>query len=482
MSEWQKKVENSLKGKSIDTLSRIIYEKIRLKPIYTKEDLADKPISQFSGLPDFRRGFYPLEYAKSEWKIAQRIPATTAEELHTKLSKALQNGQTAISFEVTQPLIRELPNIITDFYKTYPFSLNAKQHHSQLLTKLSELAKEDSKELINGFIGMDPLALLVETGFLEDDLNLTYDQWANTIKKTNVSLPNLRTILVDTIPYHNGGANAVQELAVAIATGVHHIRSLTERLLSIETIFKKMVFSFAVGSQFFVEIAKLRAAKILWSKIAEAYEVSMDHQAMEISAETSLFTKTEYDSYVNLLRAGSEAFAAVLGGIQYLHVNPYKIGEDSNTPLVQRIARNIQLILKEESYVKNVVDPAGGSWYIESLTNELAEKAWELFLSIEDQGGIEQVLKSNWLQEQILKVKMKRQNDVVTKKQSVVGTNVYTDPNEEFKQKSVLKNNEQFESKRKIIQPIHQERLTEPYEKLRQKENVAEKQRMEDDE
>ena len=463
--EWQKKAEERLKGKSIETLYKVTYENIKLKPLYTKEDLSTLNISTFPGFTDFRRGIHHLGYCTKEWKVAQTLNALTSAELRNKLSSALQKGQTALAFEVTEHILNDLPEILKPYYKTYPFSLNARDHQVQLLSLLSKIAEENgSKEAVSGYIARDPLANLVELGSSQNDMTTIYDQWVKTIAKFNEHLPNVKTILVDTTPYHNGGANAVQELAVAMATGVHHVRLLTERMLSLETLLKKIVFKFAIGSNFFMEIAKLRAAKILWGKIVEAYGANSEVQGMEIAAETSTFTKTLYDSNVNLLRSASEAFSAVLGGIHYLHVCP-DIEDNDATPFLERVARNTQLILKEEVFLKQVVDPAGGSWYIESLTNELAKKAWEMFLTIDDQGGIFKTLKSNWLQKQIYEVKTKRQNDVLTKKQSVIGTNVYENPNDQPRETltdmPVVASNQ---TSGEWIEPILKERLTEPYE------------------
>ncbi|WP_246140965.1 methylmalonyl-CoA mutase family protein [Bacillus marasmi] len=459
--EWKQKAEESLKGKSVDSLSRSTYEDIRLKPLYTKEDLENKVVSEIPGFEDYRRGINPLGYATNEWKVAQTIPAGNVDEMKEMLITSFQKGQTAISFELSEKVLLEIPNILTDVFASYPFSVNAKHYQADLLTLVQQLAEEKGKiEDVCGFIGLDPIAVAVETGA---DIDTAYDQWAKTISYNAEKLPNLKTILVDTTPYHNGGANAVQELAISLATGVEHIEKLSERGLSIEHILEKMVFKFAIGSNFFMEMAKLRAARLLWSKLTEAYAVAPELRKLVISAETSPYTKTKYDPYVNLLRAGNEAFAAILGGIQYLHVSPFNEPEGKVNGFSDRIARNIQLVLKEEAHLKNVVDPAGGSWYIESLTNELAEKAWALFLEIDEKGGLVSALRSNWLQEQIQAVKEKRQKDIFTRKQSIIGTNIYANLAEEPLQVQEANAAKQDGS----FQTIAQERLAQPYEVLR---------------
>ncbi|MGJ7921286.1 methylmalonyl-CoA mutase family protein [Neobacillus sp. LXY-4] len=462
VDEWKQKAEETLKGKPVETLSKSTYEEIRLKPLYTKEDLENKIVSEFPGYEDYRRGINPLGYATNDWKVAQTIPAGNVDEMKEVLVTSFQKGQTAISFELSKDVLREIPAILNGILAAYPFSINAKQYQADLLSLIQGLAEENGESAeVSGYIGLDPISLVATSGSLEE---LAYDQWAQTISEAAEKLPNLKTILVDTTPYHNGGANAVQELAIALATGVEHVQRLTEQGLSVETVLEKLVCKFAIGSNFFMEVAKLRAARLLWSKLTEAYGVAPELRKLEISGETSRFTKTKYDPYVNLLRAGNEAFAAILGGIQYLHVSTFNEPEEYATAFSDRIARNTQLILKEEAHLKNVVDPAGGSWYIESLTNELAEKAWALFLEIDEKGGIVSTLQSNWLQQQIAAVKEKRQNDIFTRKQSIIGTNIYANLQDQPLQTVAQASDAKGEG---AIQPISQERLAQPYESLR---------------
>jgi methylmalonyl-CoA mutase len=230
-----------------------------------------------------------------------------------------------------------------------------------------------------------------------------------------------------------------------------------------------MIFQFSIGGNFFMELAKLRAARILWNKITQVYGADTKDRGMHITAETSSFTKTVYDPYVNLLRAGNEGFAAVVGGVQYLHITPFN-DITGSSQLSERIARNTQNILKEEAYLQKVVDPAGGSWYVEALTKELAEKAWQYFQQIEAKGGMLEVLKSGWLQEEIAAVQTKREQDVFTRKQSIVGTNVYANLAESAGSAAVQISNNPLSvdrSNRINIRKINNVRLSEPFEKLR---------------
>lgn len=471
-AQWKQGAEKTLKGKSIDTLEYNTYEQIRLKPLYLKKDV-ETEFETYPSFQDYRRGIDLVGYKTNPWKVAQQITANNVNELKQKLSVALKNGQTAISFQITDELLdlKNLSDVLGDAYTNYPFSIQIKeQKHLLLLTKLSELAKKSpiNQQQITGFIAYDPLAELVEQGGLINSIQTTYDQWAISIEKVDTEFPQLKTIGVDTTIYHNSGANAVQELAIALAVGVNHIEQLTKRGLSLEMILSQMIFRFSIGANFFMEIAKLRAARLLWGKIVEAYKVATEYEKMVISAETATITKTIYDPYVNILRAGNEAFAAVLGGIQFLHVGCFDETYRGATEFSERVARNTQLIFKEEAHLKHVIDPAGGSWYIESLTNELAEKAWQLFLQIDEQGGIISALKSGDIQAQISKIKQIRENDVLTRQQSVIGTNKYANVAERIAvQKTVQKhmNNNILQDK---IVPLRSVRLAEPFEKLRQ--------------
>jgi methylmalonyl-CoA mutase len=470
--DWKAKAEESLKGKSIETLKSNTYENIILEPLYSQQD--DRKAPDYPGGSDFRRGIYPLGYVTNDWKVAQRISYHSVDELKEKLHVGVEKGQTALSFEVSETLFETketLKEVLGDLPYTFPFAVNGRGMQSALLAVLGE--GEGSATQVSGYIGSDPLSLFAEEGFIVADF---FKGWMGDIKLANLKLPNLRTVLVNTSTYHQGGANAVQELGIAAATGTFYLQKLLEGGMKLEDILSKMIFQFSIGSNFFMEMAKLRAARILWDKITKVYGAKEEDRGMQISAETSTFTKTVYDHHVNILRAGNEAFAAVVGGVQYLHVTPF----DDNTGSSQqseRIARNTQNILKEEAHLRTVVDPAGGSWYVETLTTELAEKAWKYFQQIEANGGMLEVLKSGWLQEEISSVLTQRKQDIFTRKQSIIGTNVYSNLAEEavpVKEDVKEPYFAQIDSSAIMIKAIKNIRLSEPYEELRNKSKYIE--------
>jgi methylmalonyl-CoA mutase len=462
--EWKEAAEESLKGRKLQSLQRTTYENIVLKPLYTSED--EKAASEFPGGGDFRRGIDSLGYVTNKWKVAQRISYKSLEELQEKLQLALKSGQSAVSFELSNELIEAegvLSKLIQD-YNEYPLAIDAGEFQSKVLSLIAG-CKEGAK--VTGYVAADPLSAAAAKGSDPDKITGLLEQWAESVKQADKGLPNLRTVLINAIPYHNGGANAVQELGIAAATGVFYLNQLSD--LELEQALDKMIFKFSIGSNFFMEIAKLRAARILWSKITEVYGADETKRGLQIAAETSMFTKTVYDSYVNLLRGGNEAFAAVVGGVQYLHVNPFDELTGSS-PFSERIARNTQLILQEEAHLQKAIDPAGGSWYVEALTNELAQKAWEFFQEIDANGGILEVLKTNWLQEKIAEVYEKRKQDIFSRKQSIIGTNVYANLDDLVPE--TTPSSEKIQNGGSAIKPIAQLRLSQPYEELRKRAEI----------
>lgn len=435
LEDWQKKASASLKGKPIETLYTNTYEHITLKPLYTKEDFPEGLVGEKPGQPHYTRGIQPLGYQSGSWHIANRISYSNLADLKEKMDLVLSKGQTVISFEPTKEIFTDNQALIS-FFSSYknevPISLNAGTLQTPLLAALAIASQEAGAEgNLRGFAAADPVAEASLNGGLPKEENEFFSEWSNMLEEASLKLPGLKTVMVNTSPYHNSGANAVQELALAIATGVYLLQKLIDNGWEVKKALTKMVFHFSIGSNFFMETAKLRAARLLWSKTAEAFGSGKEGQKMMISAETSRFTKTIQDPYVNMLRTGNEAFSAVLGGIQYLHTSSFDEAAGSASAFSERVARNTQLILKSEAHLEKVADPAGGSWYVESLTKELAEKAWELFLEIDGMGGIYETLKTGWLQEQVALTAEERKQDIFKRRKSIIGTNVYANLSED---------------------------------------------------
>ena len=262
-------------------------------------------------------------------------------------------------------------------------------------------------------------------------LDALYDEMAALTLWAEVNAPALHTISVQAERFQDAGADAVTELAVALATGVAYLRAMLARGLTVDSAAARMTFGFGLGSNFFMEVAKLRAARLLWSQVVAAFGGSAEAQRMTIHGRTAEWNKTIYDPYVNMLRVTTEAFAGAIGGVQSMHVTPFDGAQRQADEFSRRIARNTQLILQDECNLARLIDPSGGSWYVEALTDELAQAAWQRFQSIEAAGGMGAVLADGSLQEQIAATAQARVANLNRRKDVLVGTNMYPNLGEE---------------------------------------------------
>lgn len=464
MEDWVNAGEKALKGKPVSKLNTATYEGITRKPVYTEDDKNNHTSKQLID--------------KSDWKVSQQLYASISfNELNAQLKQELESGLQSINF-ATYPSMESHALLIknqTDL-KTLlkDISLNdvALQIHSgsSATTFINALIDSgmETKNL-QGIIGADPVGELAATGKLNQPLEQYYDELKSNIEWKENNAQDLKTVWVQSNAYHNGGANAVQELAVVMATAVEYLQALLNRGLSIDEASQEIAFTFPVGSDFFMELSKLRAARVLWANIVEAYGGDEKAQNMTVHATTSILTKSNLDPYVNMLRSTTEAFSAAIGGADSIHVDSYQQGADAFS---RRIARNTHYILKEESFLNKVVDPAAGSYYVEKLTNQLADEAWKLFQELDKLGGIVEALRTNFLQDRIADVKEKRLSDVQNRKKVLVGTNMYANLQEELKWQIGTKrvdDNEHAPIKVQAIQPL---RLSEAFESLRYQAKV----------
>ncbi|MED4923906.1 methylmalonyl-CoA mutase family protein [Anoxybacillus geothermalis] len=434
VEEWEREAEKSLKGKPLERLVSMTYENIAVKPLYTRCDVeALGPLEQYPGFGQYVRGARPEGYRGGPWKVSQEISAASPSEWNEAVKHDLERGQTEIHFALGRlPFaVESVEDVATMFagvpLDRYSLRVNAGARSLSFLALLVAYFKEQGVPLssVRGAIGMDPLGAWAEQGTLPCSLERLYDEMAEATMWAKDEMPAVRTMFVRGEPYHNGGANAVQELAFAMATAVEYIRAGLDRGLTVDDIAVRMQASFAVGADFFMEIAKLRAARRLFAQVMEAFGGGESAKRIELYVRTSPFTKTVYDPYVNMLRAAAEAFAAVVGGADGVHVSPFDEAIGLADEFSRRIARNTQLILLEEAHMANVIDPAGGSYYVETLTAKLAEEAWKLFQRVEEQGGMAKALEAGFVQAEVEAVAKRRLDRVKTRKEKIVGTNVY---------------------------------------------------------
>lgn len=440
LTEWQEAAEKALKGKGISTLHTSTYENIDLKPLFTEVDVPHR-----DRVKDYIPNIEGKYERASKWYIAQSIKRDSWKELTTAVQDALSRGQNCLSFSIGDlqheehlfPFLKEMIGFDTPI-----FSIDKK-------TSLSILAMEEVPEWkgMNGIVGFDPLS---EEEWSDED---RLEEWMKSVEGADKLFPEVKTIIVNSAPYHNKGASATQELAYSLSEGVAYIEALSEKGWTLEKAAEKMHFHFAVGSHFFMEIAKIRAFKKLWQEVLSSYGMEKDviSRTISISAETSRFNKSTLDSYVNMLRGGGEAFSAILAGVDYLVVAPFNEVSGNVNPFSERIARNTQLILGEEAHLDKVIDPGGGSYYVEWLSEEVGKVAWKEFQRIDEKGGMLVSLKDGFIESQITRVRETRINDLATRKNSMIGTNIYANLEENLPD----------------TQSTSEERLSLPFEDLR---------------
>ena len=429
--EWKAAAEEHLKGVPFEkALVTQTYEDISLQPIYRKQDIENLPfLDEKPGFGYNLRGTNTRGYLDKPWDICQAIPYENPEELNRALKYDLERGQTAVQLSketngITSP--ETLSAVLKDI-DVEKISIHIDTGFSGLetfTTFKSFLTKENlSPEKINGSISADPLGYLAAYGSLPIPLENAYNDMADVALKAKKEIPNLKTIGISGIPYHNAGASAVQELAFVLASAVEVIDRMIEKGLSIDDIAPRMRFTFGIGPFYFMEVARLRAARLLWAKIVESYGGSSESQKMFIHGVTSFYNQTIYDPYVNMLRTTTESFSAIVGGVDSLQTNPFDQAFGTPDEFSRRIARNTQIVLKEESHLDRSIDPAGGSYYVEKLTHEVAQKAWDLFRETEKQGGMFAALQKEFPQTQIQATAEKREKDLSKRKAVMVGTN-----------------------------------------------------------
>ncbi len=451
--EWRAAAEEALGGAPFE--KRLItktHEGIDLQPMYRAEDTAGLPhMGSMPGFAPFARSADTLGYKKQAWEVSQELRNPTPESFNQALLADLARGQTAVnmvldnatllgedadaaqdaavgqggvSISSLDDLAKALAGV--DLAHT-PLFIQAGASALPIAAMVLALIEKQSgsRDKLAGCIGSDPLGELARTGRLPRALGGAYDDMAEMAKWAAAHAPDLRTILVRGQPYHDGGGNAVQELAFALATGVEYLRELDSRGVAIDQAASRMMFALALGSNFFMEIAKLRAARVLWARIVAAFGGNEEAQKMRIHAHTSSWNKTVYDPNVNMLRTTTEAFSGVLGGCDSMHIGPFDEVARVPNDFTRRVARNTHIILREEVGLTRTIDPAGGSWYLESLTDTLGRRVWDLLREVEKQGGMAKALEAGFPQSQVAAVGDQRAKAYAQRRDVFVGTNMY---------------------------------------------------------
>jgi methylmalonyl-CoA mutase len=349
------------------------------------------------------------------------------------------------------------------------FSSNGKAR--EIVTFLAKISEANGFDLsqIRGAVEADPIGRLMINGTLCIPVEAGFDYLAILTEEVKV-LPKYRSFQVNGSNFTNAGSDSVQELGYTIAMAVEYLSKLTDRGIAPGEVAKRMRFSFGTGSSYFIEIAKLRAARILWQIVANAYKaVEKDPWRMEIHCTTSSWNATIYDPYVNMLRTQTEAMSAILGGTDSLTVNPFDSAFRDAGEFSERIARNQQLILKEEAYFNKVADPSSGSYYIENLTALIAENSWKLFLEVEELGGFISALRSGFIQKKVSETAARRKNNIASRKEILTGTNQYPEFSEKIESElspltAPVNSSDNIDAE---VEPVRLSRGSEKIEKVR---------------
>lgn len=445
--EWKEEAIKSLKGAPFEKkLFTQTFEDIILKPIYYSLDV-DTDFLEKNSYPGFSpylrsNNYSGLKYKK--WHIAQTLPYYEPNELNRALLHDLENGQNAINIHINRnefyqlqkdaivcgTKLHTLNDLIAAFegidLEKYPVFFNSGDFFYDFSKIWIEFlsSRNVSVNHLKGNLGADPLTEALINGGSKYPLNQLLDNLAETYKIYK-SYPNFGVITINGAVFHNSGATAIQELSFSFANAIELINALLDRGLSIETIIPKIRFHFAISSDFFMQIAKIRAARLIWAKIVKEYGLGEEFQKLNLHCSTSIINKTKYDPWVNILRSSIECFAAILANADSIDVGNFDFAYGYPSDFSRRLSRNIQLVLQYEAHLLDTIDPISGSYYLENITIELAQKAWKNFQQTQIDGGFIELIKAGKLQNAINQSYQKQENNYLTRRQILVGTNKY---------------------------------------------------------
>ena len=482
--DWLAAVDKQLKGKPFEkALVKKTYEGIPVQPMYFKKDLEALPhVDTLPGFAPYVRGNRAAGNRNRPWRAAQEIRIPDPEDLNAALTKELARGQDTVNIildragragripdsagqgndrgagvgdgGVSLATVRDMDRLLAGIdIDTLPLMAKAGMSAPAVaaLAAASLRGALHESGRLSGCIGMDPLGVLASEGQMDMEQDTAWDAMADLCQWARANCPGLKTLLVDVSAYANAGANAVQEVAFAAATAVAYIRALQERGVDAAAVFPGFQFSFAIGSDFFMEIAKFRAARLVWQNIGRAFSLDPEDCRMAIHGRTGLYNKTRIDPWVNMLRVSTETFSGIAGGCDSLHVGPFDEALGLPNEFSRRIARNVHTVFKEEAHFDKVADPAGGSWYVENITLALAEKAWQLFQEIEGEGGMAQALAGGTIQDRVEAVAAARSKNAATRKDTIVGVSMYPNLGEKTIEKEEANGPEWRDARRRQV-------------------------------
>lgn len=431
--EWEATILADLKGADYD--KKLVWkteEGFDVRPYYRSEDLND--LTYLNQLPNAYAFVRGQKTDNNQWAVVQSIKESDPEKANTIATEAIGRGADVICFNASKVVdSKSMTQLLANIN---PEVVGIRFNHAASYPALMDLFINELKrrnldlKKVTGSIDFDPISYLLRHKSFYNSQENDLNELALMVKKVIAELPNFKAVTVNAELLHNSGSNISQEMGYGLAWASEYMAFGTGKGIAPNDLANTMMFSLSVGSNYFMEIAKLRAFRMLWSLVAEQYHVDLKNFNIYIHSEGSFWNKSMYDPNVNMLRSTTEAMAATIGGTNSLSLRSYDLAFKADDEFSRRISRNVQLVLKHESYFDKIVDPAAGSYYIETLTDKLAKQAWTLFQATEANGGLIKLALACEVKKEIEAVAQKRDLDIANRKITILGTNQYPNPTE----------------------------------------------------
>ena len=427
--KWEEVITADLKG--ADYERKLVWktgEGFNVRPYYRAENLEGiKFLGSQAGEFPYVRG----THAHNRWRVHQTVSVVCPKEANAEALKILNAGVDSLGFCIASAdfSAADLDMLLKDIcIPAVEITFCGEKMANVAELVLAKVEKEGiAKEDVRIAFCIDPLVkgLSSKGDFCSPNGEKCIARIVELIHKTK-EYKHVRIVTVAGQTFGNSGSTIVEELAFTLSAGHDYLVRLTDAGLDVDAAARKLRFSFSVSSNYFMEIAKFRAARMLWANIVKGYNPEKNCACkMQIHAETSKWNQTVYDPYVNMLRGTTEAMSATIAGVHSLEVMPFDASFENPTEFSKRIARNVELLLKNESHFDQVVDPAGGSYYVENLTQSIAAEAWKLFLEIEEKGGYTEAYKAGLIVERIKASAAAKDKNIATRRQTLLGANQY---------------------------------------------------------
>lgn len=437
--EWLEKAEKDLKGKPLDRLNWKTFEGNTVAPFYTSEDLAQYHQPLLPGQSPFVRSQKELS---NGWLIREEIEQhKNFTATNKKAVSAIENGCHNLSFSIKASdegfdgipvndladLTKLLDNIDP---KQTGISFRSGNYSPFYIKLLADWVKQQGHDpdMVFGSTDFDPISDFLASGKCWSQWHGVFDRMVEVISFSKKQLPHYKPLTLHSKTFQNSGASLVQELAYTLSLANEYLHQMENRNMDLETVHENIQIELASGTSYFQEIAKIRAMRWLWTSLTSQYSTKPSVQKAYIVSKTSEWNKTLYDPYVNMLRSTTEGMAAAIGGADEIQIDPYDKSFRPTSNRSERVARNVHHLLAHESHIDKSIDPSAGSYYIEHLTQQLANDAWVLFKKTEDMGGILAIAQNGQLQDQLTQSRKKREELLALRKEKFIGVNEYPNP------------------------------------------------------